>query len=52
MRFVECTLSDDKMMNLLNLMYIYCIEINFNKFAGIINPEEDTPNMWNQYQHY
>ena len=39
-------------MNLLNLMYIHCNEINFNKFAGIINPEEDTPNMWNQHQHH
>ena len=22
------------------------------KFAGIINPEEDTPNMWNQLHHH
>ena len=55
MRFVECTLSDDKMMNLLNLMY-FCIfitlKINFNKFSGIANPEKDTPNMRNQHLHH
>ena len=26
-------------------------EANFNKFAGIVNSEKDTPNMWNQHQH-
>ena len=45
MRFIEGTLSDDKMMNFLNLMYNHC------KFAGIVNSEEDTPNMWNRHQH-
>ena len=34
------------------LLYNYCVEINFDKFAGIINPEEDTPNMRNQHQHH
>ena len=34
------------------LLYNYCVEINFDKFAGIINPKEDTLNMWNQYQFH
>ena len=51
MRFIEYTLSDDKMMNLLNLMYFY-IFIALNKFLGITNPEEYTPNIRNQHQHH
>ena len=35
------------------LLYNNCIGTDFKKkkkFAGIINPEEDTLNMWNQHQ--
>ena len=42
-------------MNLLNLMNfctIIALELTSKKkFAGIINPEEDTPSMRNQHQH-
>ena len=34
------------------LLYNHCVGTDFNKFAGIVNPEEDTPNMWNQHQHH
>ena len=30
----------------------HCVENNFNKFTGIADPEEGTPNMWNQHQHH
>ena len=33
-------------------MYNHCIETNFNKFAGIANPKEDTLDIWNRHQHY
>ena len=33
------------------LLYNHCTGTDFKKeFAGIINPEKDTLNMWNQYQ--
>ena len=34
------------------LLCNHCIGTDFNKFAGIINPEENTLNMWNQHQHH
>ena len=34
------------------LLYNHCVETNFNKFAGIVNPKEDTLNMRNQHQHH
>ena len=36
------------------LLYNHCIGTDFKKkkFAGIINPGEDTLNMWNQHQHH
>ena len=36
------------------LLYNHCIGTDFRKkkFAGIINPEEDTPSMRNQHQHH
>ena len=37
---------------MLHFLYNHCIETDFNKFVGIVNPEEDTPNMWNQHQHH
>ena len=34
------------------LLYNHCIgtDLKKKKFAGIINPEEDTLNIWNQHQ--
>ena len=34
------------------LLYNHCVGTDFNKFTGIVNPGEDTPNMWNQHQHH
>ena len=32
------------------LLYNHCVKTNFKNFIGIANPEENTPNMWNQHQ--
>ena len=37
---------------MLHFLYNHCIGTDLNKFVGIVNPEEDTPNMWNQHQHH
>ena len=37
---------------ILYFLYNHCIETNFNKFLGIANLEEDTPNIRNQHQRH
>ena len=32
-------------------LYNYHVESNFNKYSGIANLKEDTPNIWNHHQH-